>query len=320
MKVKSEREVAQSCLTLSDPMDCSLPGSSIHGIFRARVLEWGATAFSRSQTWGNPKCQTPEAKTNFSSSLFHELLRGSVRCNLFSKVLESLSTFHLLTRSQNSEDCHCSAHWTHLLALTPEVQPCFPATGLKEEKWKAYEICFPFHCNILRLSVCVCVCWGWGWCVCVCMFSCVLLFGTLWTVAYQAPLSMEFSRWEYWSGLPFPPPEDLPDAGIKTESPALVGNILCHGTTRGGKRCIQLQIFRVVFTFSYTTLLFRNGFAGGSAVKNPPARQETWTWSLGWEDPLEKEMATHSSILAWRIPWTEETDELQSMGSQSDTT
>ena len=41
MKVKSEREVAQSCLTLSDPMDCSLPGSSIHGIFQARVLEWG---------------------------------------------------------------------------------------------------------------------------------------------------------------------------------------------------------------------------------------------------------------------------------------
>ena len=42
MKVKSESEVAQSCLTLSDPMDCSLPGSSIHGIFQARILEWGA--------------------------------------------------------------------------------------------------------------------------------------------------------------------------------------------------------------------------------------------------------------------------------------
>ena len=46
MKVKSESEVAQSCLTLSDPMDCSLPGSSIHGIFQARVLEWGASTFS----------------------------------------------------------------------------------------------------------------------------------------------------------------------------------------------------------------------------------------------------------------------------------
>ena len=46
MKVKSESEVAQSCPTLSDPMDCSLPGSSVHGIFQARVLEWVAIAFS----------------------------------------------------------------------------------------------------------------------------------------------------------------------------------------------------------------------------------------------------------------------------------
>ena len=45
-KVKSENEVIQSCPTLSDPMDCSLPGSSVHGIFQARVLEWGAIAFS----------------------------------------------------------------------------------------------------------------------------------------------------------------------------------------------------------------------------------------------------------------------------------
>ena len=47
MKVKSESEVAQSCQTLGDPMDCSLPGSSVHGIFQARVLEWGAIAFSK---------------------------------------------------------------------------------------------------------------------------------------------------------------------------------------------------------------------------------------------------------------------------------
>ena len=46
MKVKSENEVTQSCPTLSDPMDCSPPGSSVHGIFQARVLEWGAIAFS----------------------------------------------------------------------------------------------------------------------------------------------------------------------------------------------------------------------------------------------------------------------------------
>ena len=52
------------------------------------------------------------------------------------------------------------------------------------------------------------------------------------------------------------------------------------------------------------------------AIKNLPAVQETWVQSVGQEDPLEKGMTAHSSILAWRIPWTEEPDRLQSMGSQ----
>ena len=56
MKVKSESEVTQLCPTLSDPMDCSLPGSSIHGIFQARVVEWGAIAFSIERTtWYKPR-------------------------------------------------------------------------------------------------------------------------------------------------------------------------------------------------------------------------------------------------------------------------
>ena len=48
--------------------------------------------------------------------------------------------------------------------------------------------------------------------------------------------------------------------------------------------------------------------------------QETWVWSLGWEDPLEKEMATHSSVLAWETPWTEEPSRPESMGSQKSQT
>ena len=48
------------------------------------------------------------------------------------------------------------------------------------------------------------------------------------------------------------------------------------------------------------------GFPSGSSVKNLPAMQGTQVWSLGWEDPLEKEVETHSSILAWKIPWIEE--------------
>ena len=58
MKVKSESEVAQSCLTLSDPMDCSPPGSSVHGILQARVLEWGAIAFSALMVGKWPKNET----------------------------------------------------------------------------------------------------------------------------------------------------------------------------------------------------------------------------------------------------------------------
>ena len=58
------------------------------------------------------------------------------------------------------------------------------------------------------------------------------------------------------------------------------------------------------------------GLLGGSAVKNHLLTQETWVQFLGWEDHLEKEMVTHSSILAWEIPWTEKPGGLHSMGSQ----
>ena len=60
----------------------------------------------------------------------------------------------------------------------------------------------------------------------------------------------------------------------------------------------------------------RRGFPSGSVVKNQPAMQETRVRILGWEDLLEEEMATHSNILAWEIPWTEKPGRLQSMGSR----
>ena len=59
------------------------------------------------------------------------------------------------------------------------------------------------------------------------------------------------------------------------------------------------------------------GFPGGSEMKNLPAVQETWVQSLGQKDPLEEKMAIYSSILAWKIPWTEEPGRLQFMGLQS---
>ena len=60
----------------------------------------------------------------------------------------------------------------------------------------------------------------------------------------------------------------------------------------------------------------QGGFPGSTVVKNLPAKQETQVWFLSQEDPLEKEMATHSSIVAWEIPWTEQPGRLQSMGLQ----
>ena len=70
----------------------------------------------------------------------------------------------------------------------------------------------------------------------------------------------------------------------------------------------------------HLSTIYTNGDKGVSlvaqTVTNLPAMQETWVRSLGWEDPLEREMVTHSSILAWKISWTEEPGGLQSVGSQ----
>ena len=72
---------------------------------------------------------------------------------------------------------------------------------------------------------------------------------------------------------------------------------------------MKKPIYKTSMCFLGPSLVFQ-------MVKHLPAMQETWVRSLGQEDPLEKEMATHSSILAWKIPWLEEPDRLQSMGLQ----
>ena len=103
--------------------------------------------------------------------------------------------------------------------------------------------------------------------------SCVRLFAAPWTVAHQAPPSMEFSRQEYWSGLPFPSPGDLPDPGIEPGSPAMQADA------------------QMLYHLSPTALV-------AQTVKRLPTVQETRVQSLGQKDLLEKGMATHSSILA----------------------
>ena len=89
MKVKSENEVAQLCPTLSDPMDCSLPGSSVHGIFQAGVLEWGAIAFSReSLVKPNYKCSL---LNNFWANLVIKPTSGAI--TVFRGNMRSIDCF-----------------------------------------------------------------------------------------------------------------------------------------------------------------------------------------------------------------------------------
>ena len=125
------------------------------------------------------------------------------------------------------------------------------------------------------------------------LLSCVHLYCNPTDCSLPVSLSMGFPRQEYWSGLPYPSPEDLPNPGMETESPELAWGKL-----------------------ESTCLHCRMGFLVVQMVKSLPAVQETWVGSLGQEDALEKGIVTHSSFLAWIIPWTADPGGLQPMRSR----
>ena len=166
---------------------------------------------------------------------------------------------------------------------------------------------------------------------------------------------MGFSRQECWSRWPFSSPGDLSDPGVEPGSPALQAGCLPSeppGKPRshpwvGQKSPHWYNKWHLPCSWGFPdssvgkesacnagdpgSIPGSGRFAGegigyplqrfgaslvAQLVKNLPAMHETWVWSLGREDPLEKEMATYSSILAWRIPWAEEPCRLQSVGSQ----
>ena len=87
------------------------------------------------------------------------------------------------------------------------------------------------------------------------LLSRVQLFATQWTVAHQAPLSMGFSRQEYWSGLPFPPPGELPYPGTEPMSPALAGGILYHWATREAHGCVCVCAYIYIYACAHTHML-----------------------------------------------------------------
>ena len=119
MKVKSESEVTQSCPTLSDPMDCSLPGSSFHGIFQARVLEWVATAFSRGSS-------RPRDWTHISCIgrwvLYHWATReASVQINSFQIIINLDFFIHIKRLGHGSYGQHPRLNVFYSLYLDPIV-------------------------------------------------------------------------------------------------------------------------------------------------------------------------------------------------------
>ena len=119
-------------------------------------------------------------------------------------------------------------------------------------------------------------------CVKVKSLSRVRLLATPWTAAHQAPLSVGSSRQEYWSGVPL--------LRVTTCNAGDPSSIPGSGRSAGEGIGYPLQ--------------YSQGSLVAQLVKNPPTVWETWVQSLGWEDPLEKGKATHSSFLPWRIPWT----------------
>ena len=155
--------------------------------------------------------------------------------------------------------------------------------------------------------------WKWG--------DCEAGDGKREPAQHEAPTAGELSQASFWK------------ENIQTWQPGQLcpGNHVCswtcwttpqcgrnkHRKTKGKKLKCTHQDY---YLWIYPHLV---GFPGGSVVKNSPAKQETQETrvrSLGWEDPLQKEIATHSSIPAWRIPWTEEPGGIQSMEQQKSRT
>ena len=168
---ESESEVAQSCLTPCDPMDCSLSGSSVHGIFQARVLEWIAISFSR----GSSQTRKQNRVSCIAGRGFYRLShQGSPKHHAAAAAAKSLQSCPTLC-----DPIHSSP-------------PGSPVPGILQARtleWVAISFSN-----------------AWKWKVKVKSLSSVRLWATPWTAAYQAPPSMGFSRQEYWSGVPLPSP------------------------------------------------------------------------------------------------------------------
>ena len=133
----------------------------------------------------------------------------------------------------------------------------------------------------------------------------VQLFATQWTVAYQAPLSVGFSRQEYWSGLPFPSPGDLPDPGIEPGSPALQADVLPSEPPGKPSSILGWVINNMVALTELNSYSIK--YVPPSPVGSVPA----------WGRSPEEGNGNPVQYSCLEIPWAEDPGRLQSMGSQN---
>ena len=237
MKVKVK--VAQSCLTLCDPMDCI-----VCGILQARKLEWVAVPFSGESSQPRDRTQVSHIAGGFFTSwathtgsprilewVAHLFSSGSSRPrNQFSFLDPFPLWVVLIFLLADQIPLVKSVSWTIFQWGTGKVSAVL---FISRQSWATPENSSGFSAFMTsRLTLTP---WPfasivlnhlWKWKVKVKWLSRVWLFVTPWTVAYQAPPSMGFSRQEYWSGVPFPSPGDLPDPGIEPGSPALQADAL----------------------------------------------------------------------------------------------
>ena len=141
IKVKSESKVAQSCPTLSNPMDCSLPGSSIHGIFQARVLEWGAIAFSRGSSWSRDQTQVSCMAGRFFTTKPPEKPNFNIYLSTMWSSGQWWVWWILWDFSDKNTEVGCHFLLQGLMCAEIEVHPWSQLSGIESFIWHLFMPC-----------------------------------------------------------------------------------------------------------------------------------------------------------------------------------
>ena len=234
--------VAQSCLTLCNSMGCNLPGSFVHRIHQVRILEWVAMPHSRGSSQPRDRTQVFLTAGGFFTIW---ATRGLFSFNFFLVYIKFCSTkFRLSCCIFLTFLFNLIEHFFHIIILSFPKKSKFDQSILLDECNQPLMVAtLPLFCYFISTLV-ISIYINTE----VLSVSCSVVSdsATPWTVVHQAPLSVEFSRQEYWNGVPFLSPGDLPDLGIKPRSPALQANSLLSEPP-GEPWCVLIH----VCTFNY---------------------------------------------------------------------